>query len=54
MTRMFAGISADLGETKTVMARTVTVTEPDLVGSDIEVAVIVTGRFAVGTLEGAV
>jgi hypothetical protein len=37
-----------------VMARTVTVTEPDCFGVEIEVAVMVTGKFAAGGLEGAV
>jgi hypothetical protein len=54
VTRTFAGISADLGETTTVMARTVTVPEPDFVESDIDVAEMVMGRFAVGTADGAV
>jgi hypothetical protein len=54
VTRTFAGISAELGKTETVIASTVTVTLPDCFGPDIEVAVMVTGKFAVGTAEGAV
>ena len=45
---------AEFGERDSVMASTVTVVEPDFVASDIEVAIIVTGRFAVGGVEGAV
>src|SRR6202040_2118441 len=43
-----------LGETETVIASTVTVTEPDFVESDIDVAAMVTGKFAGGGVEGAV
>lgn len=50
----FVGMSAEVGETEIVMARTVTVTDPDCFGAEIEVAVIVTDKFAVGTAEGPV
>jgi hypothetical protein len=51
---MFIGMRAETGETETVIARTVTVTEPDCVGSEIEVAVMLTDKFAGGGAEGAV
>ena len=51
---IFSGIRAEVGEMDKIMASTVTVVEPDFVASDIEVAVIVTGKFAVGGVEGAV
>lgn len=51
---IFTGMMADAGETETTIARTVTVAEPDFVESEREVAVIVTGKFAVGGVEGAV
>jgi hypothetical protein len=51
---IFTGMMADTGETETMIARTVTVTEPDFVESEREVAVIVTGKFAVGGVDGAV
>jgi hypothetical protein len=49
-----SGIRAEAGESDSVMASTVTVVEPDFVASDIDVAIILTGRFAVGGAEGAV
>jgi hypothetical protein len=45
---------AEVGERDSVMASTVTVTEPVCVESDMDVAVIVTGKFAVGGVVGAV
>jgi hypothetical protein len=48
------GRMAEVGETESEIARTVTVTEPDFVESEREVAVIVTGKFAVGGVGGAV
>jgi hypothetical protein len=51
---IFTGMMADTGETETTIARTVTVTEPDFVESEREVAVIVTGKFAAGGVDGAV
>jgi hypothetical protein len=51
---MLSGMIAETGETEITMASTVTVTKPDFVGSDLEVAVIVTATFAVGGVDGAV
>jgi hypothetical protein len=51
---MLTGMMAEIGETEIVIARTVTVTKADFVESDLEVAVMVTGKFAVGGVEGAV
>ena len=51
---MLSGMIAETGETEITMASTVTVTAPDFVESAIEVAVMVTGKFAVGGAEGAV
>jgi hypothetical protein len=45
---------AETGETERAIASTVTVTEPDFVESDIEVAVMFTGKVAVGGVDGAV
>jgi len=51
---IFSGMMAETGATETAIASTVTVTEPDFVESDIEVAVMFTGKLAMGELEGAV
>jgi len=51
---MLTGMMAEIGETEIVMASTVTVTGPDFVESALEVAVMVTAKFAVGGVEGAV
>jgi len=51
---IFTGMMADTGETETTIARTVTVTELDCAGTEIEVAAIVTAKFAAGGVDGAV
>jgi hypothetical protein len=51
---IFTGRMAEIGETETTMASTVIVTAPDCVASDIEVAVMVTDKFAAGGVDGAV
>lgn len=51
---IFVGMMAETGDTETLIASTVTVTEPDFVASDIEAAVIVTGKSAAGGVAGAV
>ena len=51
---IFSGMMAEVGEIDSLIASTVTVVDPDFVASDIDVAVIVTGRFATGGVEGAV
>jgi hypothetical protein len=48
------GMIAEMGETEIVMARTVRVTRADFVESDLETAVMVTGKFAGGGVDGAV
>ena len=51
---IFSGMMAETGETESPIASTVTVTEADFVESDIAVARMVTGKLAVGGVEGAV
>ena len=51
---IFTGMMAEAGETETPIARTVTVTDPDRLESDSDFAVIITGRFAAGGVDGAV
>ena len=48
------GMMAETGETETTIARTMTVTDPDRLESDSDFAVIITGRFAAGGVDGAV
>jgi hypothetical protein len=47
------GRMAEVGETSTVIARTVTVIGPDFVESDLETAVMVTNKFVAGGVDGA-
>jgi hypothetical protein len=51
---MVTGRMAETGETSTMIAKTVTVSRPDCVESDLEAAVMVTNKFAAGGVDGAV
>ena len=48
------GMMAELGETETVIASTVTVTEPGRFESESDFAVMFTDKFAAGGVDGAV